>query len=412
MRFSIFTYIEHCKESERYFSYGPYVREMNLWLKQVKETEIIAPLQKKTPPAFLQAYAHDKLKFTVIPSFNFLTFRNSFSALLKMPVISRKIYLGMERSEHIHLRCPGNVGLLSAILQIFFPSKPKSAKYAGNWDPKAKQPWSYRLQKLILSNTFLTRNMQVLVYGEWPGQSKNILPFLTASFSEKEILEVKEKKFNGPLSFLFIGSLVEGKQPVEAVKLFRQLREKFSEEKDLTMEIYGDGPEKEKLEAYCYNEGLSGIISFIGNRPIEDLKMAYQRSHFVVLPSKSEGWPKALAEGMFFGCIPIATPVSCVPWMVGHGSRGILLQEVGKKSKKKGKRAEDSGQGPKIMKRTSDIETIIALIKDPEEMQRKSRAAKEWSQQYTVEKFEAAIKDVLYNSNNSSSPFGRGQDEG
>lgn len=392
MRFSIFTYIEHCKQSEKYFSYGPYVREMNLWLKQVKETEIIAPLQNKTPPPFLQAYAHDKLKFTVIPSFNFLTFRNSVSALLKIPVIARKIYLGMERSEHIHLRCPGNVGLLSAIVQIFFPWKPKSAKYAGNWDPGAKQPWTYRLQKWILSNTFLTRNIEVLVYGEWPGQSRNIRSFFTASFSEKEIQEVKEKKFNGPLSFLFIGSLVEGKQPVEAVKLLQQLREKHSEEKELTMEIFGDGPEKEKLKAYCYNEGLSGIISFKGNRPIEDLKLAYQKSHFVILPSKSEGWPKALAEGMFFGCIPIATPVSCVPWMLGNGSRGILISEESFSGSRmeSGKRREGSQF---LLEET--VERIHDLIQDPEELKRMSEEAKKWSQQYTLEKFEEAIKGIL-----------------
>jgi hypothetical protein len=34
----------------------------------------------------------------------------------------------------------------------FFPNKPKTAKYAGNWDPKSKT-WTYMQQK-ILSNTF------------------------------------------------------------------------------------------------------------------------------------------------------------------------------------------------------------------------------------------------------------------
>ena len=57
------------------------------------------------------------------------------------------------------------------------PKTPKSAKYAGNWDPKSKKPWSYQLQQWILSNTFLTKNMKVLVYGVWDGQSQNIYPF-------------------------------------------------------------------------------------------------------------------------------------------------------------------------------------------------------------------------------------------
>ena len=46
----------------------------------------------------------------------------------------------------------------------------------------------------------------------------------------------------------------------------------------------------------------------------------------MILPSQSEGWPKAIAEGMFWGCVPIATPVSCVPFMLDYGERGVLLQ--------------------------------------------------------------------------------------
>ncbi len=80
----------------------------------------------------------------------------------------------MKQVNHIHLRCPGNVGLLGCIVQVFFPSKIKTAKYAGNWDPKSKQPIAYKLQKWILSNTLLSKKIKVLVYGEWLKQTKNI----------------------------------------------------------------------------------------------------------------------------------------------------------------------------------------------------------------------------------------------
>ena len=47
---------------------------------------------------------------------------------------------------------------------------------------------------------------------------------------------------------------------------------------------------------------------------------------------------------MFFGCIPIATSVSCVPWMLGGGSRGILISENNFSGSRveRGKRREDS----------------------------------------------------------------------
>lgn len=92
----------------------------------------------------------------------------------------------MVQADYIHLRCPGNMGL-EALVQMLFPNKPKTAKYAGNWNPKSKQPWSYRLQKWILSYTFLTQNMQVLVYGEWSNQTKNSKLFFSDTYSEEEM---------------------------------------------------------------------------------------------------------------------------------------------------------------------------------------------------------------------------------
>ena len=116
----------------------------------------------------------------------------------------------MRWADHIHLRCPGNVGLLGSLVQVFFPSKPKTAKYAGNWDPKAKQPLSYKIQKWLLSNTLLTKNMTVLVYGEWPNQTKNIKSFFTATYREADKKEIQIRKLEADIQFVFVGTLSVG----------------------------------------------------------------------------------------------------------------------------------------------------------------------------------------------------------
>ena len=432
---------------DRYYAYAPYVREMNIWFRNVEEVEVVGPLatrrrgdletgrlgeqgtrrrgDKETGRRGEQGigYEHSKLDFTEVPSFNFLSFSSAIKSFFKIPFIFYKISGAMRRADHLHLRCPGNVGLLACFCQIFFPSKPKSAKYAGNWDPQAKQPWTYRFQKWILSNTFLTRNMQVLVYGKWEGQTKNIVPFFTASFSEKEKTEVPKKAFSGPFTFLFVGNLVEGKGPLEAVKLVEELNVRLRGGTDLEihasrilLKIYGAGPERERLKEYCRKNKLEDLVLFKGSRPLEELKEAYQNSHFVILPSISEGWPKAIAEGMFFGCIPVATPVSCVPWMLGSGSRGILLESQESRANPPALKlpragSQDGSTECSVVSDqwSEDVEKIFQLMKDRREMQKMSEAAKEWSQQYTLEKFEAAIQEVLKKSNEkSSSPFGRG----
>ncbi len=318
MRFSVFTHVLHSRHQNQFCGYAPYIREMNIWLKHVKKVEIVAPapLSKfrdpKGEPISGEAYQHSNLVFTTIPSFDALSIASTFSTLFKIPWIFFRILGSMQRAEHIHLRCPGNIGLIACFVQILFPKKVKTVKYAGNWDPNSKQPWSYRLQKWILLNTFLSRNIKVLVYGQWPNQTKNILPFFTASFSETE-KAIYKKNFTSPFKFIFVGSLRPGKRPLFAIQLIEKLMGKGIPVK---LEIYGSGVLKNELQEYITTKNLEPFVSLIGNRKLEELKEVYKASHFLILASQSEGWPKAVAEAMFFGCIPVVTSVSCVPWML------------------------------------------------------------------------------------------------
>jgi len=421
MRFTIFTHVEHTAKGEGYFAYSPYVREMNIWISFFEEVEVVAPSPQppKGESIYGEAYQHSKLIFTHIPSFDVLSIASIFTTLFKVPLIFFRILGSMQRADHIHLRCPGNIGLLACICQIFLPCKQKTAKYAGNWDPEAKQPWSYKLQKWILSNTFLTRNMTVLVYGQWPSQTKNILTFFTASFYENEIVKI-EKDLSKPLKFLFVGNLVPGKHPFFAINLMEGLETKNIKAE---LHVYGDGPLKDELEKQTKNKDF---IYLHGNQPLEVLKQAYKESHFLILASKSEGWPKAVAEAMFFGCIPIATDVSCVPWMLGSPSpdssrdqkgeaknvtftkRGILIPD--------GENGKDGAGMDRQYFIEKTVESLSKLIKNTEEMKRMSTEAQVWSQSYTLEKFDEAIKKVLESDNRMckkrSSPFGRGEGVG
>ncbi|WP_245583433.1 glycosyltransferase family 4 protein [Salinimicrobium terrae] len=372
---------------------------MNIWLKYPQYVTIVAPEINTSPVDNENPYKRRDYAFKNIPAISFISFKDAMLSLVKIPEIMVMLFKTMKESDHIHLRCPGNIGVLGCICQIFFPTKPKTVKYAGNWDPQAIQPLTYKLQKWILSNTFLTQNTQILVYGEWPGQSENVKPFFTASFSETEIERVKKKEFAAPFIFLFVGNLVEGKRPLETIQLIEELkniRRSTDQKLPARLEFYGDGPAKQKLEEYVTKNKLERIVIFKGNRPLEELKAAYQKAHFVILPSRSEGWPKAIAEGMFFGCIPIATPVSCVPWMLNYGSRGILLDEH-KNQEPRTKNQDGEKEWSVVSGQWSEnIKKIKELLADPERMKRMSEAAKKWSQQYTLERFEEAIKGILY----------------
>jgi glycosyltransferase involved in cell wall biosynthesis len=370
MTFCIITHVSHGYHNGVYFAYSPYVREMNIWSKYVDKIILVAPLQSKEQTAIDIAYAHQDIDFRGVSSFHFLSLKASVTTLLCLPKIAFEIYKAMKQADHIHLRCPGNMGLLGCVIQTLFPSKSKTAKYAGNWNLKAKQPLSYRFQKWILSNTFLTRNMQVLVYGEWENSTKNIKPFFTASYFEKDKIAITPRAFNGKISFIFVGTLSNGKQPLYAIQLVEQL---YKKNYDVGLIIFGEGAEQASLENYIRDNNLENIICLKGNQNQETIKKAYIENHFVVLPSSSEGWPKAVAEGMFWGCLPIASRVSCVPNMLDNGDRGLLLD----------------------FKLEQDVNEIELVLKDNSLYKEKINNAIDWSRYYTLDVFEAEIKKLL-----------------
>lgn len=370
MKFAIITHVNHIKSQKQYFGYAPYVREMNIWLKYIDEVIIVAPLSYGVPTKIDSSYEHNNIDFRKIPDFNFLTIKSILISVFKMPYSMWRIFWAMKNADHIHLRCPGNMGLLACIVQVFFPKKTKTAKYAGNWDPESKQPWTYRLQKWILNNTFLTRNMQVLVYGEWKNQSRNIKSFFTATYSETEKVLIQKKSFEPVMKFIFMGSLVAGKNPMYAIKLIEKL---IKSGNNAVLNLYGDGIEKPILQKYILDNKLDKNVFLNGNQNKEVIKEACQESHFVMLPSKSEGWPKAIAEGMFWGCVPIATKVSCVPFMLDYGKRGILMD----------------------MNLENDLIQIQNTFEDKNKFFEKSALALQWSRNFTIDVFEAEIEKLL-----------------
>ncbi|KOP39523.1 MULTISPECIES: glycosyltransferase [unclassified Flavobacterium] len=369
MKFAIITNVNHVENSGQFFGYAPYVREMNIWFKYVDKVIIVAPLIRANPTDIDIAYVHNQIEFRKVSDFSFTSFKNILFSIVKIPVILWSIFWAMKNADHIHLRCPGNMGLLGCFVQILFPGKIKTAKYAGNWDPKSKQPWTYKLQKRILNNTFLTKNMTVLVYGDWDKQSKNIKSFFTATYSELEKIQPEKPSLDPNIKFIFVGSLVSGKNPMYAVNIVEGLVKKG---KSVILNLYGDGVERNVLQQYITNNKLDRIIFLKGNQTKEIVKTAYQESHFVILPSKSEGWPKALAEGMFWGCVPAATKVSCIPYMLDHGKRGLMLE----------------------MDLEKDISQINDVLNENNFLALSENAA-DWSQYYTTEIFELEIKKLL-----------------
>ncbi len=371
--FLIVSHVHHKTMQGKVYGYAPYVKEMNLWVSNFEEVVLIAPLEKKTNISPIEIpYEHANLKVIAVPLLDFTSVSNITKSLLFLPGIIFKMYQAMKSSDHIHLRCPGNMGLLGCWIQSFFPKTKKTVKYAGNWDPESNQPFTYRLQRKMLNSPTCFKNTKVLVYGHWPDASDQILPFFTASYLKKDVEKVEKHQLSPhePVNLLFVGSLIKDKNPLVALKSLHLL---LKNNINAQMDFCGDGDQYNILADYIKLHKLESYVNLRGNVSSNDLKEFYKQAHFLVFLSESEGWPKVVAEAMFFGCVPITTPVSCVSEMLNHGERGDLID-----------------------KDPSVVENLISnYLNNPELYEEKSQKAMQWSNQFTLELFEKEIKKLI-----------------
>ncbi len=358
-------------KQNNYFAYSPFVKELMIWAKQDTEIGMLCPIWKEDKGLLISPISFPISKLFISIEFNNTTLFNAIKSFLVSFVNFYYLIKAMIWADHIHLRCPGNIALLACFVQIFFPNKIKTAKYAGNWDPCSKQPWSYKLQRWILQNTFLTRNMTVMVYGEWPSMSSNCRSFFTATYRESDKKQTIPRALTFPIQCLFVGSLTSGKNPLYAIQLVENLLKKGI---SIQLKLYGEGTDRASLESYCEQVALQSAVEFCGNQEAHQIQKAYESSHFLVLPSQSEGWPKAVAEAMFWGCVPLVTPVSCVPSMLNNQTRGLLLD----------------------VQLEQDTQRIIDLLQHPLDYKFKAEAAMEWSRQYTLDQFEIEIAKLVH----------------
>ncbi|MBQ7172498.1 MAG: glycosyltransferase family 4 protein [Clostridia bacterium] len=106
--------------------------------------------------------------------------------------------------------------------------------------------------------------------------------------------------------------------------LLRAFCEILKDHPDYTLEIYGEGPEKGRLEALSKELGLEQSVKFQGSHPDAILKILDASCY--VLSSRYEGMPNALMEAMAVGLPCVATDCPNGPAeLIENGKNGLLV---------------------------------------------------------------------------------------
>ena len=372
-RITIVSHVIHFRRNEEILAYGPYAREIEIWADLFDEVIIAAPIRKEEPTGFAVSIDRRNVSLSSQIETGGKTLSAKLLQLFSLPIHIIKLCRAMKGADAIHVRCPGNLGLLGVIFAPLF-SKKLIAKYAGQWSDFPEEPWSYRLQKKILRSRWW--NSPVTVYGEWPGEPSHVVPFFTSMMTRQQVADAiagsKEKKTESPIRIVFSGRLSKEKgvhHLVEAVGILK--------ERGLAVElaIVGNGAEFGRLQKQIAALGIADQVKMVGDVPYEAGLEYFKWGHVLVLPSQSEGFPKVLAEAMCHGMVCIGTNSGLVPKML-EGC-GIVVDSVGA---------------------VAIADAIEEISSDADRFQKMSKAGVEWASQYSIEGLRDALQGLMEKS--------------
>ncbi|PSQ46163.1 glycosyl transferase family 1 [Halobacteriales archaeon SW_12_67_38] len=108
----------------------------------------------------------------------------------------------------------------------------------------------------------------------------------------------------GDPAVLFVGRLVEGKRPGDALSAIERVRETHPEAR---LHFAGKGPVRADLERRVVERGLDDTVAFLGEVPHEEMPDLYRAADLFVLPSRAEGLPRTVLEALSTGTPVVAS---------------------------------------------------------------------------------------------------------
>jgi glycosyltransferase involved in cell wall biosynthesis len=374
MRLLIVSHVVHYHWDATFYAYAPYAREIEIWAELFETIVIAAPCRNEPPPADAQPIDRSNVSVAAQTEAGGTTWRSKVGLLLAIPSMVLGLAREMVKADAIHVRCPGNLGLVGAVLAPLF-SKRLIAKYAGQWGTYPGEALTYRLQRAILRSPWWRG--PVTVYGNWPQQSSHVISFFTSVLTAEQIAQAREivqtRYIRTPVTVAYSGRLTKPKNVDVLIRAIAELKSEAVIVKGL---VIGDGPERPALETLVQTLGVTDRIQFTGAIPAGEVVNRLELSDVFVLVSETEGWPKALTEAMTFGLLCIGSNRGLIPQFLSE-NRGFVVPPG------------DSAALTQILRE---------IARRPEAYESMGRAASKWASAYSIEGLRDALYDLMTKS--------------
>ncbi len=182
--------------------------------------------------------------------------------------------------------------------------------------PKQHESWLWPLSDRIICNAHVLRDVMVRNFSV-PQDRIAVVP----NGVDTDYFQPGPAPGSmGPL-VLYIGRLVEEKDPLNLLEGFRLASERLPEAR---FEIVGNGPLRPALEAQIKRYSLQSRVRLLPGSA--DVRRHMERASLFVLASTQEASPNVIIEAMAMGLPIVATRVGGIPELVEDGRTGILVE--------------------------------------------------------------------------------------
>lgn len=160
----------------------------------------------------------------------------------------------------------------------------------------------------------------------------NIIPtgieverFYTENIDQKQVQELRKSLgiTKKDFTILFVGRLAEEKNVEFLIDSQKKLREKYN---NIKLIIVGDGPDKDKYEAYSKKIGLEGNVIFTGKAAWSDMPLYYNMANIFATASKTETQGLTVIEAMASNTVPVCMRDEAFQSMVTEELNGLFFE--------------------------------------------------------------------------------------
>lgn len=226
--------------------------------------------------------------------------------------------MGLYAGAAVHSGCPHVVTTHGIFSREAAFSKGLASKARGLMDSAIERHWVSRVANVISISPYVEEELERL--GGFRGQVYRIENPVADEFFGLQA--GKEGT-----AILYAGRVIPRKDLMTLLRALVLVRADIA---DVQLRIAGETDSAseyyEECRGFVIEHSLGSAVTFLGSLRTAELVREYDTCAMLVLPSKQETAPMAVAEAMAGGRAVVASKVCGVPYMVEDGQSGLLVE--------------------------------------------------------------------------------------